>query len=71
MSEAGISRGSGFNVMKVIKFGGSSLTDAESYHRVKDLLIKEKEDKVLVLSAMQGITKELQNAIKKSVKRRR
>jgi len=54
--------------MKVIKFGGSSLTDAESYHRVKDLLIKEKEDKVLVLSAMQGITKELQKAIKKALK---
>ncbi|HPZ08585.1 MAG TPA: aspartate kinase [Candidatus Eremiobacteraeota bacterium] len=54
--------------MKIIKFGGSSLTDAISYHRVKDILLREKEDKVLVLSAMQGITKKLQKAIRTALK---
>ena len=54
--------------MKVMKFGGSSLTDAERYHRVKEILMRDKEDKVLVLSAIQGITKKLGKAMKKALK---
>jgi len=54
--------------MKVMKFGGSSLTDAASYHRVKDILEREKDDKVLVLSAMQGITQKIRQAMEKALK---
>jgi len=54
--------------MKVMKFGGSSLTDATSYHRIKEIVLAEKEPKVLVLSAIQNITKKLQEAMKKALK---
>lgn len=53
--------------MKVLKFGGSSLTDAGRYHKVKEILMREKVDKVLVLSAIQGVTQKLKKAMEKAL----
>ena len=45
--------------MKVLKFGGSSLKDGPSMKRVGAIIATESEEKVIVVSAMQGITDSL------------
>ena len=45
--------------MKVMKFGGSSLTTGESMLRIGEIIAAEKEDKVVVVSAVSGITESL------------
>ena len=42
--------------MKVLKFGGTSVGSEASIRNVKNIILAEKEPKVLVLSAMSGIT---------------
>ncbi len=45
--------------MKVLKFGGSSLKDAASMMQVGEIIAAEKGDKVIVVSAIQGVTDQL------------
>jgi aspartokinase/homoserine dehydrogenase 1 len=45
--------------LKVMKFGGSSLTTGESMLRIGEIISSEKEDKVIVVSAVSGITESL------------
>ncbi|MFB1019421.1 MAG: aspartate kinase, partial [Flavobacteriales bacterium] len=46
--------------MEVIKFGGSSLLNSSTIHRVGEILLsRRKSKKILVLSAMGGMTNEL------------
>jgi aspartate kinase len=45
--------------LKVMKFGGSSLTTGESILRIGEIIAAEKEDKVVVVSAVSGITESL------------
>ena len=46
--------------MEVIKFGGSSLLNSSTIHRVGEILLsRRKNKKILVLSAMGGMTNEL------------
>jgi aspartate kinase len=45
--------------LKVLKFGGSSLTTGESMLRIGEIIASEKEDKVVVVSAVSGITESL------------
>ncbi|WP_421918929.1 bifunctional aspartate kinase/homoserine dehydrogenase I [Marinifilum sp.] len=52
--------------MKVLKFGGSSVANAESCHRVKEIVKKNQESckQVVVVSAFGGVTDELERCIK-------
>ncbi|MFH1213874.1 MAG: aspartate kinase [Candidatus Neomarinimicrobiota bacterium] len=52
--------------MKVLKFGGASLKDQAAYTETIRVLKAEKEPKVLVLSAIYGMTDWLENAIRES-----
>jgi len=45
--------------MKVLKFGGTSVGSAERIRAVKDLITKDKERKIVVISAMSGSTNSL------------
>ncbi|MDX1720606.1 MAG: aspartate kinase, partial [Salegentibacter mishustinae] len=45
--------------MKVLKFGGTSVGSVESIRNVKNILASREGKKVLVLSAMAGITNKL------------
>ena len=45
--------------MKVQKFGGSSLKDGASMMSVGEIIASDKEEKVIVVSAIQGITDSL------------
>lgn len=45
--------------MKVLKFGGSSLKDGPSMKRVGQIIARDHEEKVIVVSAIQGITDSL------------
>jgi bifunctional aspartokinase / homoserine dehydrogenase 1 len=45
--------------LKVMKFGGSSLTTGQSMLRIGEIIAAEKEDKVVVVSAVSGITESL------------
>jgi bifunctional aspartokinase / homoserine dehydrogenase 1 len=45
--------------LKVMKFGGSSLTTGESLLLIGKIIASEKEDKVVVVSAVSGITESL------------
>ena len=45
--------------MKVLKFGGTSVGSAESIRNVKKIILNEPEAKLLVLSAMSGVTNQL------------
>jgi len=45
--------------LKVLKFGGSSLKTGESMRQVADIIVSEKEKKVIVLSAVSGVTEML------------
>jgi aspartokinase len=52
--------------MKVLKFGGASLKDKAAYTETMRVLKEEKEPKVLVLSAIYGMTDWLENAIREA-----
>ncbi len=45
--------------MKVLKFGGTSVGSVENLHKVKEILISDQEDKMVVCSAMSGVTDQL------------
>ncbi len=45
--------------MKVLKFGGTSVGSVENLNRVKEILISDQEDKIVVCSAMSGVTDHL------------
>ena len=45
--------------MKVLKFGGSSLKSGEALHRVGRIIADEDDWKVVVVSALSGVTEEL------------
>jgi aspartate kinase len=42
--------------MKVMKFGGTSVGKPERMHQVKDLITRDNEPKIVVLSALSGTT---------------
>ncbi len=45
--------------MKVLKFGGTSVGSVENLKKVKDILIADQENKMVVCSAMSGVTDHL------------
>ncbi|MDD4776995.1 MAG: bifunctional aspartate kinase/homoserine dehydrogenase I [Fermentimonas sp.] len=45
--------------MKVMKFGGTSVGNPESLQQVKDIITKEKEPVIVVVSALAGVTDRL------------
>ena len=45
--------------MKVLKFGGTSVASAENLKRIKDILISDDEQKIVVCSAISGVTDQL------------
>ncbi len=45
--------------MKIMKFGGTSVGKPERMHQVSELITKEKEEKIVVLSALSGTTNAL------------
>ena len=53
--------------MKVLKFGGTSVESAENIKKVKEILLKENDDLIVVVSALGGITDKILNAAKMAV----
>lgn len=51
-------------IMKVLKFGGTSVESAENIKKVKDILLKEQDDVIVVVSALGGITDKILSAAK-------
>ncbi|WP_271764874.1 aspartate kinase [Aquimarina algiphila] len=45
--------------MKILKFGGTSVGSVENLNRVKEILTSDQEDKIVVCSAMSGVTDQL------------
>jgi len=45
--------------MKIMKFGGTSVGKPERMHQVADLITRDKEEKIIVLSALSGTTNTL------------
>ncbi|GAA3509605.1 aspartate kinase [Aquimarina addita] len=45
--------------MKILKFGGTSVGSVENLHKVKEILTKDTEEKIVVCSAMSGVTNQL------------
>lgn len=45
--------------MKVLKFGGTSVGSAESIRNVKEIILSQKGRKIVVVSAMSGVTNKL------------
>ncbi|MDY8138145.1 aspartate kinase [Aquimarina sp. 2201CG5-10] len=45
--------------MKVLKFGGTSVGSVENLQKVKDILISDDQQKIVVCSAMSGVTDQL------------
>ncbi len=45
--------------MKILKFGGTSVGSVENLHRVREILTADQEDKIVVCSAMSGVTDQL------------
>ncbi|MEW7277021.1 aspartate kinase [Aquimarina sp. 2201CG1-2-11] len=45
--------------MKILKFGGTSVGSVKNLNIIKDILISDKEDKIVVCSAMSGVTNQL------------
>ena len=45
--------------MIVLKFGGTSVGSVENFKKVADIVNKVNEDKIVVLSAMSGVTNTL------------
>src|ERR1700728_256685 len=65
---AGSAAGGSVNqrIMKVMKFGGTSVGKPERMHQVSQLITRDKEQKIVVLSALSGTTNalvEIGNAI--------
>ncbi len=52
--------------MKVMKFGGASLKDKNNLCKTADIIISEKHPKIVVLSAIYGVTDLLEICIKQS-----
>lgn len=50
--------------MKVLKFGGTSVGNAENIQRVKNILMGQDEDVIVVVSALGGITDKILSAAK-------
>jgi len=50
--------------MKVLKFGGTSVGNAENIKKVKEILMGQNEDVIVVVSALGGITDQILNAAK-------
>jgi len=50
--------------MKVLKFGGTSVGNAENIQRVKEILMKQDDDAIVVVSALGGITDKILSAAK-------
>jgi len=48
--------------MKVLKFGGTSVGSAANIKRVKDIVLSQKDDVIVVVSALGGITDKILNA---------
>ncbi|MDP4185839.1 MAG: bifunctional aspartate kinase/homoserine dehydrogenase I, partial [Bacteroidota bacterium] len=48
--------------MKVLKFGGAAVISPESFHKMKEIVLNEKESVVVVVSAVHGITDSLLQA---------
>jgi aspartokinase/homoserine dehydrogenase 1 len=48
--------------MKVVKFGGTSVGSAANIRKVRDIVLSQKEDAVVVVSAVNGITDLILNA---------
>ena len=48
--------------MKVLKFGGSSVASAENIKKVKEIVLSQQDDVIVVVSAMGGITDRILNA---------
>lgn len=46
-------------LMKILKFGGTSVGSVENLNKVKEILISDQEDKIVVCSAMSGVTDQL------------
>jgi len=45
--------------MKILKFGGTSVGSVENLNKVKDILINDEDQKIVVCSAMSGVTDQL------------
>jgi aspartokinase/homoserine dehydrogenase 1 len=50
--------------MKVLKFGGTSVGSAENIQKVKEILMEQDEDVIVVVSALGGITDKILSASK-------
>lgn len=50
-------------MIKVMKFGGASLDDGASFKAIKDIIVRQQEKKVVVMSAIKGITQELNRGV--------
>ena len=50
--------------MKVLKFGGTSVGSAENIQKVKEILMEQDEDVIVVVSALGGITDKILSAAK-------
>ena len=48
--------------MKVIKFGGTSVGTADNIKRVRDIILRQNEDAIVVVSALGGVTDKILNA---------
>ncbi len=48
--------------MKVLKFGGTSVGSAANIRKVKEIVLKQKEDTIVVVSALGGVTDLILNA---------
>ncbi len=48
--------------MKVLKFGGTSVGSAENIKRVRDIVLGQKDDVIVVISALGGVTDKILNA---------
>ena len=49
--------------MIVLKFGGTSVGSVENIRKVADIVMRTKGQKIVVLSAMSGVTNSLQKII--------
>ena len=45
--------------MKILKFGGSSVSSFENFQRVKNIIVSTREPVLVVVSALQGVTDQL------------
>ena len=50
-------------LLTVMKFGGTSVKDSEAFLKVSDIIVSKQEDIIVVLSAMAGVTDNLNDAL--------